>query len=173
MPADAHSAEQISQKALRFASSGKDADASELGSREPAAPPRRARSPKSLPVPSIAYGFCVPYHVSRRIVAAYIDSDSDSEFEKEDSIPIRTWSARFANAFCQDEFPDFPLRWRQAIYVRSEKGDTPIIMLGRRSAKTGEQIFLSDEQIQQLKDFLQLGEQQPGWYKVLYSSDDK
>ncbi|KAL0946113.1 hypothetical protein HGRIS_012378 [Hohenbuehelia grisea] len=175
MPSDdAHSAEQTSHKVLRFDSSCKDADASEDGPRQSAPPRRRSRPRKSLPVPSTAYGFCVPYHVSRRIVASYIGDDSDSELEKEESNAVLVCGARFANSFCQDTFPDLPLRWRQAIYVRTAKGDSPIIMLGRRTAKSGEEIFFNDEQIQQLKDLLELGDdQQPGWYKVLYSSDDK
>ncbi|KAL0946111.1 hypothetical protein HGRIS_012376 [Hohenbuehelia grisea] len=172
MPADEPSAEQTSRKALRFASPCKDAEVSENRPRKPA-PPRRRRRPKSLPVSKIAYGFWLPYHAAWKIVASYLDGDPDSELEKENSVPVQNCGAQYVHSYCQTAFPDFPFRWHQIIYAQANGLDRPIIMLGRRTSEAGEEIFLNDEQIQKVKDLLELGDQEPAWYKVLYSSDDK
>ncbi|KAL0946112.1 hypothetical protein HGRIS_012377 [Hohenbuehelia grisea] len=175
MPADESSAVQTSRKTLPFASSCKDAEVSESGPRKPA-PPRRRRRPRSLPVPKIAYGFWLPYHACQKIVASYLNGDSDSELEKEDSGAVRHCGAQYVHSYCQTAFPDFPFRWHQndqIIYAQANGLDRPIIMLGRRTSEAGEEIFLNDEQIQKVKDLLELGDQEPAWYKVLYSSADK
>ncbi|KAL0945631.1 hypothetical protein HGRIS_014785 [Hohenbuehelia grisea] len=73
----------------------------------------------------------------------------------------------YSNAHCQDTFPDIPLYWRSTVIVHTATRARPVVVLGHRTTAKDRKIYVSDDQMKRVREYLDLGDQEPAWYDVM------
>ncbi|KAL0957330.1 hypothetical protein HGRIS_001138 [Hohenbuehelia grisea] len=129
--------------------------------------PRKRLTQPSTPVS--VFGLCLTEECLRKIGCTVLPPDFASTFGlKSPAYACYHVGLHHSNAHCQDIFPDIPLRWRKKVIVQTATNARPVVVLGHRNSAMDGEVYVTQAQMKRIRGYLELGDQEPAWYKVLY-----
>ncbi|KAL0952293.1 hypothetical protein HGRIS_006583 [Hohenbuehelia grisea] len=130
--------------------------------------PRRRKRRSQPPIPKRVFGLIHTPESIRRVALKVLPQAFLDQFTGDNLDQFLTHVGQhFSNAHCQQHFPDIPLRWHDVVLVDTDQCSRPCLVLGHMSNKTDGQVYVTQSQMWQLREYLGLGDQEPKWYTVV------
>ena len=88
---------------------------------------------------------------------AFLDQYTGSNLDRF----VKHMGLYFSNAHCQQHFPHMGLRWRDVVFVETDRSARPCVVLGHMRNRVDGEVYVTLSQMRELREYLGLGNQEP------------
>ncbi|KAF4596812.1 hypothetical protein EYR38_008203 [Pleurotus pulmonarius] len=127
---------------------------------------RRRKYRSQPPVPRRVFGLILTEESIRSIGLKVLSQAFLDQFTGDLDLFLDHVGLHFSNAHCQQHFPHMGLRWRDTVFVETDRSARPCVVLGHMRNRVDGEVYVTLSQMRELREYLGLGDQEPNWYTV-------